>query len=247
MAEPETECVSACQADSGSLVQGEGEQGPSSARSPVLAIPDMVFGADFSSGLPSVGDSNQRRSAISASGQDLAPTTRDLEAVSMAHQRPTALTSSLPRTAHAVDPVCCPLVQCWSSCKKTCGGSGCYYPESLCCTTPRELDDVPLWRHRLVSAFMRGVRQLRPACPLGVPSWNMSVVLEGLMEAPFEFLESASERILTLKVTILLALTSFKRVGDLSFPLHHSYAASSEPMKENVSGYLHNPCSLSRE
>ncbi len=33
----------------------------------------MVLGADFSSGTPSVGDSNQRRSAISASGQDLAP------------------------------------------------------------------------------------------------------------------------------------------------------------------------------
>ncbi len=35
------------------------------------------------------------------------------------------------------------------------------------------------------------------------------------MAAPFEPLESASERILTLKVTLLLALTSLKRVGDL--------------------------------
>ncbi len=38
--------------------------------------------------------------------------------------------------------------------------------------------------------------------------------LEGLVTAPFEPLESASERILTLKVTLLLALTSLKRVGD---------------------------------
>ncbi len=35
------------------------------------------------------------------------------------------------------------------------------------------------------------------------------------MTAPFEPLKSASERILTLKVVILLALTSLKRVGDL--------------------------------
>ncbi len=67
----------------------------------------------------------------------------------------------------------------------------------------------------MVSAFMRGVRRLRPARPMAVPSWDLSVVLEGLVMALFEPLKSASERILTLKVVILLALTSLKRVGDL--------------------------------
>ncbi len=79
----------------------------------------------------------------------------------------------------------------------------------------RELDEIPLGRHRMVSAFMRGVRRLRPTRPTAVPSWDLSVVLEGLVTAPFEPLESAPERILTLKVTLLLALTSLKRVGDL--------------------------------
>ncbi len=78
----------------------------------------------------------------------------------------------------------------------------------------RELDEIPLGRHRMVSAFMRGVRRLRPVRPTAVPSWDLSVFLEGLVMAPFEPLESASERILTLKVTLLLALTSLKRVGD---------------------------------
>ncbi len=50
---------------------------------------------------------------------------------------------------------------------------------------------------------------------MAVPSWDLSVVLEGLVKAPFEPLESTSERILTLKVTLLLAFTSLKRVGDL--------------------------------
>ncbi len=79
----------------------------------------------------------------------------------------------------------------------------------------RELDEIPLGRHRLVSAFMRGARRLRPVRPMAVPSWDLSVVLEGLVTAPFEPLESASDRILTLKVVLLLALTSLKRVGDL--------------------------------
>ncbi len=47
----------------------------------------------------------------------------------------------------------------------------------------RELDEIPLGRHRLVSAFMRGVRRLRPARPTAVPSLDLSVVLEGLVTA----------------------------------------------------------------
>ncbi len=62
---------------------------------------------------------------------------------------------------------------------------------------------------------MRGARRLRPVRPTAVPSWDLSVVLEGLVTVPFEPLESASDRILTLKVVFLLALTSLKRVGDL--------------------------------
>ncbi len=79
----------------------------------------------------------------------------------------------------------------------------------------RELVETPLGRHRMVSAIMRGVRRLRPVWPTAVPSWDLPVVLEGLVTATFEPLESASERILTLKVTLLLKLTSLKRVGDL--------------------------------
>ncbi len=79
IADPETVCVSACnKLIPAVLCRGEGEWSPSPAHSSVLAVPDVAFGADFSSESPSVGDSDPRRSAISASGQDLAPSTGDL-------------------------------------------------------------------------------------------------------------------------------------------------------------------------
>ncbi len=79
----------------------------------------------------------------------------------------------------------------------------------------RDLDVVPLGRHLLVSSFMHGAKHLRPVRPPNFPSWDLSVVLKGLLEPPFEPLESGPMRILTLKVTFLLALASFKHVGDL--------------------------------
>ncbi len=62
---------------------------------------------------------------------------------------------------------------------------------------------------------MRGAKCLRPVRPPSFPSWDLYVALKGLLGPPFEPLESAPMRILTLKVTLLLALASFKRVGNL--------------------------------
>ncbi len=120
--------------------------------------------------------------------------------------------------AHAIDPVNCPVgpVLEFLQERLTAGAAATtlrVYVAAI--AARRELDEIPLGRHRMVSAFMRGVRRLRPVHPTAVPSWDLTVVLEGLVTAPFKPLESASERILTLKVTLLLALTSLKTVGDL--------------------------------
>ncbi|KAK3517038.1 hypothetical protein QTP70_033132 [Hemibagrus guttatus] len=72
-----------------------------------------------------------------------------------------------------------------------------------------------LGRHPLVSRFLRSARWLRPSCRPRLPSWDLSVVLDGLLEAPFEPMESASERFLTLKMALLLALASLRWVGYL--------------------------------
>ncbi len=77
------------------------------------------------------------------------------------------------------------------------------------------IDGVSVGLHPLVSRFMQGSRRLRPFHPARVPTWDLSVVLQGLSGHPFEPLETVTEKILTLKTVLLLALSSLKRVGDL--------------------------------
>ncbi len=73
------------------------------------------------------------------------------------------------------------------------------------------IGDVSVGRHPLVSRFMQGARRIRPFRPIWVPSWDLSIVLEGLLCPPFEPLESMSVKLLTLKTVLLLALSSLKR------------------------------------
>jgi len=59
----------------------------------------------------------------------------------------------------------------------------------------------------LMLRFLRGVRRLRPVVPL---------VLEALVTEPFEPLELSSLKALLWKTALLLALTSAKRVSELT-------------------------------
>ncbi len=83
----ESVCFPSGQAHSCGIVQGEDIRSPLSPGSPVLAFPDMVLRVGPPSGGRSVGDSSKERPAVSASGQNLTPTSRDLEVVGMADHR----------------------------------------------------------------------------------------------------------------------------------------------------------------
>ncbi len=247
MAECQSVCVSANKADSGSTMQSEGERCPSPSHSPILALPDLVLGANSPLVSASLGDSDQAGLTVPASRQDLASSAGALEVVGVAHTGPRAVIDGLPAEVQetiasarapatrklysskwgvfeswcltrAIDPVNCPVgpVLEFLQERLTAGAAATtlrVYVAAI--AARRELDEIPLGRHRLVSAFMHGARRLRPVRPTAVPSWDLSVILEGLVTAPFEPLKSASDRILTLKVVLLLALTSLKRVGDL--------------------------------
>ncbi len=96
MAECQSVRVSANKADSGSTMQSEGERCPSPSHSPILALPDLVLGANSPLVSASLGDSDQAGLAVPASGQDLAFSARALEVVGMAHTGPRAVIDDLP-------------------------------------------------------------------------------------------------------------------------------------------------------
>ncbi len=70
-------------------------------------------------------------------------------------------------------------------------------------------------RNDLVVKFLRGAQRLNSHRPHTVPTWDLSIVIRALWGPPFEPLQSAYLRPLMLKATLLLALASVKRVGDL--------------------------------
>ncbi len=96
MAECQSVCVSANKADPGSTMQSEGERCPSPSHSPILVLPDLVLGTNSPLVSASLGDSDQTGLTVSASGQDLASSTRGLEVVGMAHTGPRAVIDGLP-------------------------------------------------------------------------------------------------------------------------------------------------------
>ncbi|KAI2662397.1 ORF V: Enzymatic polyprotein [Labeo rohita] len=77
------------------------------------------------------------------------------------------------------------------------------------------VDGTSLGKHQLIERFLRGARRVNPPRPHPIPSWDLSVALQGLREAPFEPLVSVELKYLSLKTALLTALASIKRVGDL--------------------------------
>ena len=72
-----------------------------------------------------------------------------------------------------------------------------------------------LGKSDLIVRFLRGARRLNPPRPPSVPAWDLSLVLRALKGPPFEPLQSADPKSLSLKTALLLALASVKRIGDL--------------------------------
>ncbi|XDV36877.1 hypothetical protein PO909_006592 [Leuciscus waleckii] len=72
-----------------------------------------------------------------------------------------------------------------------------------------------LGKSNLIVRFLNPLRRLNPPRPPSVPAWDLSLVLRALKGPPFEPLQSADLRPLSLKTALLLALASVKRVRDL--------------------------------
>lgn len=57
--------------------------------------------------------------------------------------------------------------------------------------------------------------KVKPRPVVSFPKWDLSLVLQGLTKAPFEPIEEASLRFLTLKTILLVAVTSARRISEL--------------------------------
>ncbi len=78
-------------------------------------------------------------------------------------------------------------------------------------------------RNAMVVSFLKGARRLHPPRPPSVPPWDLEVVLRALSQPPFKPLTSVGLKELSLKTTLLLALASAKRIGDL-----HAFSVDSD-------------------
>jgi hypothetical protein len=77
------------------------------------------------------------------------------------------------------------------------------------------VDGAMLSLHPLVSQWTKGLLKFKGVPRVLVPSWNLEIVLHALKAAPFEPLERASNKFLTLKTVFLVAITSARRASEL--------------------------------
>nr|XP_025038644.1 uncharacterized protein LOC112545207 [Pelodiscus sinensis] len=78
------------------------------------------------------------------------------------------------------------------------------------------VDGVSIFAHPTTKRFLKGLINMDPPRNPVPPVWSLDVVLDALMRPPFEPLVTVSLRFLTLKTVFLLAITSARRVSELS-------------------------------
>ncbi len=121
--------------------------------------------------------------------------------------------------AHHVDPVHCQVVSVLEFLQEklssgTCPGTLKVYVAAISACHVM-IDGVSVGKCPLVARFIQGATWIRSPTRATVPSWDLAIVLEGLVCTPFEPLESVPVRFLTLKMFSLMAITYLKRIGDL--------------------------------
>lgn len=85
--------------------------------------------------------------------------------------------------------------------------------------------------HRLVSLFLKGALRLRPPRTPRTPSWDLPLVLDALCGPPFEPLDQAELKWLSVKTAFLLAMATARRVGEL-----HALSVSDSCLRWNSDG-----------
>ncbi len=202
---------------------GSPGQGPSTGVSPLtdsapLADQNMVLRSNIPPRRLAVGDSGQERSPISGTGHSISSPARALEPSCLAPEGDqlrdaglppdvveTILSARAPSTRrsyafkwHIFENWCMAQFLQEKLSSGTCPGTLRVYVAAISACRVL-IDGVSVGKHPLVARFIRGVKWLWPPTRATVPSWDFAIVLEGLVMTPFEPLESAPIRFLTLK------------------------------------------------
>ncbi|KAL0199365.1 hypothetical protein M9458_007905, partial [Cirrhinus mrigala] len=171
---------------------------------------------------PSLEDPLEERPSFSGDGHNLAPASRPMEPARLAPGRDAsdlsglsqAVIETITQQAYALRcPIAVVLSFLQEKLERRLSPLKVYV--AAIAAYHDAVDGASLGKHQLFVRFLRGARRVNPPRLHLVPSWDLSIALLGLREAPFEPLASVELKHLSLKTALLTALASIKRVGDL--------------------------------
>ncbi|KAI2646912.1 hypothetical protein H4Q32_025038 [Labeo rohita] len=191
---------------------GRGVPPPSS---PVLAGPSMVFGPDFSPRWLSMGDSRQEGSPLTGGGHHVPPSPGAVEALGVASEGAHLLASGL--STEVVETILqsrAPTTRKlyalkWKLFTSWCGR---HQQDPVNCPVGTVLEFL---QDRLSAGLSHSTLKVYVAAIAAYHAPLGGLSVEALCRPPFEPIEEISDRHLTIKTVLLIAITSLKRAGDL--------------------------------
>jgi len=79
----------------------------------------------------------------------------------------------------------------------------------------RGINGTPIGQDKDLGILLAGMSRLRPRKRVLIPNWSLPLVLNILSKEPFEPLETADIKFVTLKTVFLVAITSGRRVSEI--------------------------------
>ena len=77
------------------------------------------------------------------------------------------------------------------------------------------IGNVPVGQHPYIIRLLKGVFNSRPSTVRILPEWDLQLVLDMIQKHPFEPMGKASLKFTTFKTIFLMAISTFRRCGDL--------------------------------
>ena len=77
------------------------------------------------------------------------------------------------------------------------------------------IGNVPVGQHPYIIRLLKGVFNSRPPTVRILPEWDLQLVLDMIQKHPFEPMGKASLKFMTFKAIFLMAISTFRRCGDL--------------------------------